>query len=352
MIVVLAQPINFASEQLALSTVPVSLAPGQLTYSSVQLPLASAQYLPEPILELLTPVLIAILAATLSYIGWVQVSRELDVKRFFTRRASNLSNSSNASLTPLDFDKHCVLPPREAKSSLKQVMQMLLACGASFAISILLTTSLEISFALALLVTAIPFFIAKRSAEKKLKAQELAWPLAIDALISSLQAGQSITEAVQALATYGPDELIPAFTRVKTTLEAGETIELALLNEMHALDSSATDQTLTTLLIAKEFGGRDVTATLRLLSSFLRDDFEAQEEIKTKFGWVKNSALLGASAPWLILLLLSAQKDTVAAYQTPAGKTVLSIGVIATAVAFLWMERVARLPEPARPLKI
>ncbi len=76
MIVVLAQPINFASEQLALSTVPVSLAPGQLTYSSVQLPLASAQYLPEPILELLTPVLIAILAATLSYIGWIQVSRE------------------------------------------------------------------------------------------------------------------------------------------------------------------------------------------------------------------------------------------------------------------------------------
>jgi tight adherence protein B len=135
-------------------------------------------------------------------------------------------------------------------------------------------------------------------------------------------------------------------------MESGESLEVSLLSEMRALDSSASDQTLSTLLIAKEFGGRDVTVTLRLLSSFLRDDFEAQEEIKTKFGWIRNSALLGAAAPWLILLLLSAQKDTVEAYQSSAGKIVLSIGVIATAVAFLWMERVARMPEAARPLRI
>jgi tight adherence protein B len=240
----------------------------------------------------------------------------------------------------------------KVKSTFVQTFQLLLAFGAAFAIAMLLTTSLEISLAVSLLVTTIPFFVAKRGVEKSNRARELAWPSAIDSLVSSLQAGESITEAVQNLASHGPEELAPAFARVKSKMEGGESLEVSLLSEMRALDSSASDQTLSTLLIAKEFGGRDVTVTLRLLSSFLRDDFEAQEEIKTKFGWIRNSALLGAAAPWLILLLLSAQKDTVAAYQSSAGKTVLSIGVIATAVAFLWMERVARMPEAARPLRI
>ena len=201
-------------------------------------------------------------------------------------------------------------------------------------------------------MTAIPFFVARRRAEKALKAQELAWPLAIDSLISSLQAGQSITEAVRGLSQFGPQALIPTFERVERGLDDGEAFEGLLVREMRDLDSSASDQTITTLLIAKEFGGRDVTVTLRLLSNFLREDFEAQEEIKTKFGWVRNSALLGAGAPWLILLLLSTQKNTVAAYASSAGKAVLSIGVIATALAFIWMERVARLPDPARPLRV
>jgi tight adherence protein B len=105
---------------------------------------------------------------------------------------------------------------------------------------------------------------------------------------------------------------------------------------------------LISLLIAKEYGGRDVTTTLRLLAAFLREQDEAIEEIETRFGWVKNSALLGTIAPWLLLGLLSTQRNTILAYATPAGRTVLSIGVIATGIAYIWMDRVAKLPEPAR----
>lgn len=314
--------------------------------------LAATQYLPDPILNLVTPVLIAIFSATLSYIGWTQISKSIDGKGIFTRRNRRYFEQTSSSPTSSDRSEHGFWEKREVRSTLNQIVQMFLAFGASLLISMLLTTSVEISLAVSLLVTAIPFFIAKRSAEKKRRSEELAWPSAIDALISSLQAGQPIAEAVQSLASFGPEELSSSFSRVKGKIERGETLETSLLSEMKLLDSSASDQTLTTLLIAKEFGGRDVTVTLRLLSSFLRDDFEAQEEIKTKFGWIRNSALLGAAAPWLILLLLSAQKDTVAAYQSSSGKTVLSIGVIATAIAFLWMERVARMPEPARPLRI
>ncbi|MFM7860312.1 MAG: secretion system protein, partial [Candidatus Nanopelagicaceae bacterium] len=114
------------------------------------------------------------------------------------------------------------------------------------------------------------------------------------------------------------------------------------------LKSSIADQTLSSLQLAKEFGGQDVTTTLRLLSNFLRESDAALEEIETKFSWVRNSAVLGAAAPWLLLALLSTQENTVEAYRTSGGKLVLSIGVVATAAAYLLMERISRIPESPR----
>jgi len=326
----------------------------------------SAQYLSEPLQKALTPFLVAILASILAYIGWVQITKEifgfvgkrqataryrdpLHNEKWGDNQASHKDWYSQANHKDGDSRENNGL---KIQGTIIQIAQMILAFCFSFAVAALLTSSIEISVAISLLITAIPFFIAKRSAERRAKEREEAWPLAIDSLISSLQAGQSISEALQALSEYRPEALSLTFERVRKGLEEGELLEETLIREMQNLNTSASDQTITTLLIAKEFGGRDVTITLRLLSNFLRDDFEAQEEIKTKFGWVRNSALLGAGAPWLILLLLSTQENTVVAYQSDAGKAVLSFGVIATAIAFLWMERVARLPDSARPLKV
>lgn len=285
--------------------------------------------------------LISIFAAGLAYFGWSQISSGMLLQK------QNRRNEAHA----VELFMSDPGSPMRTKGTLMQAIQILIILISAFGIALLVTTSIEISFAISLLITAIPFFLAKRKLERNAKLQELAWPLAIDGLVSSLQAGRSITEAIQDLSSFGPEALIPSFKRVEEFIEAGEALETILCREMRFLDNSAADQTITTLLIAKEFGGRDVTVTLRLLSEFLREDIEAQEEIRTRFGWVRNSALLGAGAPWLILLLLSTREDTVRAYESSAGKTILSIGVIATAIAFIWMERVARLPKPARPLK-
>jgi tight adherence protein B len=141
------------------------------------------------------------------------------------------------------------------------------------------------------------------------------------------------------------------FQRLELGLRAGRDFEVLLIEEMLRLDSAITDQTLTTLLFAKEFGGREVITTLRMLSTFLREESKVREEIDTKFGWVRNSAILGAVAPWLLLALLSTQRSTVEAYQSDAGVLILSLGVVLTALAFIWMERVSRIPKPPRPLR-
>jgi len=215
----------------------------------------------------------------------------------------------------------------------------------------LLTNSKQISIAISTLATSIPFLINKQRAEKVIRARESAWPEVIDSLVSALQSGVSISDAVLALAEHAPNALRPNFTRVKIAVQRGEGIESALRREKEELHSAISDQVFETLIVAKEFGGRDSNNALRLLSEFVRDDLDVVEEIRTKFGWIKNSALLATVAPWILLVLLSSQRSTVEAFSTNSGVRILASGVIMTGLAYLWMERVGRIPSTSRALR-
>lgn len=292
----------------------------------------------------LSPVLVASLSAILAYLGWSKLSEDLHL--------SNRARRVEFAMDNPHLDGLQVAKGNPNQSTLRQTLNVFLSFLTSFLVSMIITTSIEISLSIALLFTSLPFLASKRKQIKLRKNQDRAWPIAIDAIISSLQAGQSISESIRSVSSHGPQELQPIFQRIERRLEEGELLEIALESEIIRVDTGIADQTLTALILAKEFGGRDVTTTLRMLSNFLREEQEAIEEIETKFGWVRNSALLGAVAPWLLLALLSTQKNTIIAYQSNAGRIVLSIGVIATAIAFIWMERVARLPEQPRPLRV
>ncbi|MEY3008948.1 MAG: hypothetical protein RL464_613 [Actinomycetota bacterium] len=292
------------------------------------------------------PLITASFAALLALLGWIIVGDEA-VHRFYMRR--KLEHHSNIAS---DFGNESIMKPARARISTgAQLMQVIVALGSTLVVSILITTSLEISLALSLLFAGIPFIFAKRKAERSRVSRDKAWPVAIDEIVASLQAGKTITEAIIGLSLRGPSQLKVVFQRIELGLIAGRDFEVLLIEEMLRLDSAITDQTLTTLLFAKEYGGGEVISTLRMLSTFLREESKVREEIDTKFGWVKNSAILGAVAPWLLLALLSTQRSTVEAYQSESGVLILSFGVILTALAFLWMERVSQIPKPPRPLK-
>ena len=307
------------------------------------------------------PLVTGLLAASLALLGWIKVGDEA-VYRFYGRRklarytksASHLINGDwiTSDSTADNFRNNSIFNPVRGRSGTStQIIQVFVAFGSTLVVSILITTSLEISLAISLLFAGMPFIFAKRKAERFRVAQDKAWPVAIDEIVASLQAGKSITEAVTGLTLRGPSQLKVVFQRIELGLRAGKDFEVLLSEEMLRLDSAITDQTVTTLLFAKEFGGREVITTLRMLSTFLREESKVREEIDTKFGWVRNSAILGAVAPWLLLALLSTQRSTVEAYQSETGVLILSLGVALTALAFIWMERVSRIPKPPRPLK-
>ena len=226
---------------------------------------------------------------------------------------------------------------------------LFLAFGATYVVFRLLTASNQIALAIALLGSALPSLVAKQRAILRKKELAASWPEAMDAIISGLHSGKNITECALELSERGPQLLRPTFFRLSARVRDGALLEDALGTEVKNLESEIGDQLFATLKFAKEFGGGATLTALRFLATFVREDRQVIEEIDTKFGWVRNSALLGAAAPWILLLILSVQPSTVSAFAAPIGKAILSFGVIATASAYLWMERISRLPDPPRP---
>lgn len=243
-----------------------------------------------------------------------------------------------------------ILKP-DKKISSRSAITLIITLISSYLTTFLLTSSEAISIAIATLSSALPFLICRGRNLKRQREQEVAWPEAIDSLVSALQAGISISEALTQLALHGPKVLRPSFAQIQSNLLSVGNFEQVLLKEKKRLDSAISDQVFETLIISKDFGGRDANNALRLLAEFVREDIAVAEEIRTKFGWIRNSALLATAAPWLLLILLSTQDSTVEIYSTPSGALVLSLGVVMTATAYIWMEKVGSLPAAPRALR-
>ena len=166
--------------------------------------------------------------------------------------------------------------------------------------------------------------------------------------MSGIQSGLSLSESLAGLATRGPEVLRPSFVRFKATLFSSGDLTEAIEELKSGFAHHGSDQIFEALLIAKTLGGGELLQILRTLGDFLRQDLALRREIDVKHGWIKNSAHISAAAPWILLLLLSTQPSTAAAYSTPTGAMILIAGLGMTAVAYLWMNRLGRLPQSPR----
>ena len=231
-------------------------------------------------------------------------------------------------------------------------MKLSVRIGISAAVStaavLLMTRSIVISLAFGTLAAGIAFVTVRAKNNLNEAALIAAWPEVIDHLMSGIQSGLSLTESLAGLSTRGPEVLRPAFTQFKATLYGSGDLTQAI-EELKALFAHhGSDQIFEALIISKALGGSELLQILRSLGDFLRQDLALRREIEVKHGWIKNSAHLSAAAPWILLLLLSTQPSTAAAYSTPTGATILIAGLVMTAVAYIWMNRLGRLPQTPR----
>ena len=230
----------------------------------------------------------------------------------------------------------------------QKLISPLAVIAGAFLCAMVFSQSTLISIAFALFVTIFIFIAQQRGESKRYFAIQSATPELIDIVISGVQSGLSLNEALAGLATRGPEIFRSEFETFSEELYSRGDFYSALTKVKESLKHPTIDQIIEALLISKELGGAELLTILRLLGKFIREDLALRREIDVKQGWIKNSAHLSAAAPWILLLLLSTQPSTTQAFSTATGVMILCAGLGLTALAYLWMNSLSRMPAPNR----
>jgi tight adherence protein B len=225
-----------------------------------------------------------------------------------------------------------------------------LCAALGFVLVAAITRTIAVAACFGIFGLLLPTLVVRRMRRRRQGTLRELWPEAIDNLASAVRAGMSLPEGLSALAVRGPADLRAAFGRFAVAYRAtgrfGECLD-ALKDD---LADPVGDRVCETMRVAREVGGSDLGTVLRTLSELLRADARTRAELETRQGWVINGARLAVAAPWVVLLLLGTQSQTLRAYDSPGGTLLLGIGAAVCVVAYRIMLRIGRLPEEARVL--
>jgi tight adherence protein B len=233
-----------------------------------------------------------------------------------------------------------------------QLLALQVGLGLAAAVLVLLTTrTVTISLVFGGFGAAVPYLLVRRLAAKRRSDLREVWPEVVDNLASAVRAGLSLPEALAALAVRGPEVLRPPFNRFAVEHRSTGRFNDSLDRLKDDLADPVGDRIVETLRVAREVGGSDLGRVLRTLATFLREDARARAELETRQGWVISAARLAVAAPWVVLLLLATQQQTLAAYDSPVGTALLLGGGAVCVVAYRLMLRIGRLPQDLRVLR-
>lgn len=193
----------------------------------------------------------------------------------------------------------------------------------------------------------VPFVVRGRAARRR-AANRAVWPDVVDHLVASVRAGMSLPESVGALAELGPAPTRAAFAAFEREYRRTGNFSACLDTLKSELADPVADRIIETLRMAREVGGSDVTAVLRGLSGYLREDAALRAEIVARQSWIRNAARLGVAAPWLLLVVLASRHEAIVAYDSPAGAALVLVGLGVTLIAYRSMIALGRLPEERR----
>jgi tight adherence protein B len=215
-----------------------------------------------------------------------------------------------------------------------------------------LTFALLPVFAVAAVVAitslAVPALIVVRRAHAIRRAHRVLWPDVVDHLVSAVRSGLALPDSLAVLAHTGPEAMREAFAVFDARYRATGDFGFCIDELKEVLSDPVADRILETVRMAREVGGSELTAVLRSLAAYLRQDAAIRSEVEARQSWVMNSARLGVTAPWVVLALLSTRPEAVVVYNTPAGVALIIGGLALSVVAYQVMVGLGRIPPERR----
>ncbi len=218
-------------------------------------------------------------------------------------------------------------------------------------VGLVLTRSVSVSVIFAVFAAAVPRLLVSRLRHRRQSDLRELWPEVVDNLTSGVRAGLSLPEALSAIGIRGPEQLREPFRQFGSDYRTTGKFNDSLDRLKTALADPVGDRVCESMRVAREVGGTDLGRLLTTLSSFLRDDARTRAELMARQSWSVNAARMAVCAPWLVLVLLASQQETLTAYDTPTGTVILLIGAVLSLIAYRLMIRIGRLPQDKRVLR-
>ncbi|TQL48587.1 tight adherence protein B [Homoserinimonas aerilata] len=220
-----------------------------------------------------------------------------------------------------------------------------LLCGA---LVLAFVPVIALGLAAAVIGGMVPISVVTWRARARRRANRALWPDVVDHLVSAVRSGLSLPDALAALAHTGPLHSRAAFEEFERDYRSTANFSRCLDRLKQRLADPVADRILETLRMSREVGGSDLTAVLRNLSAYLRQEAAIRSEVEARQSWVVNAARLGAVAPWVVLLLLASRPEAALAYNSAGGVALIAGGLAVTVLAYRIMLAIGRLPEESR----
>lgn len=236
--------------------------------------------------------------------------------------------------------------------TLLHLLGLCLATASMVSLVVLVVTRVvPIAVTFGMLVGYLPVVtVQSRARRRRLALREL-WPDVVDNLASAVRAGLSLPEAIGQIGGRGPEALRPAFAAFAEDYQATGRFAFCLDRLKAGLADPVADRLVESLRIARDVGGSELGRLLRTLSGFLREDARMRAELEARQSWTVNAARLAVAAPWVVLALLATRPESIRAYSSLAGATVLLVGTVTSLAAYRLMTLLGRLPDDERVLR-
>lgn len=219
-----------------------------------------------------------------------------------------------------------------------------------FLVMAVVSRSLPVAAVFALLAAGLPIANLRGKAIRRRREHAELWPDAVDNLASAVRAGLSLPEALQQLGERGPEPLRAPFVAFGRDYQVSGRFHEALDLLKARLADPVGDRVVEAIRIAREVGGGDLGRMLRALSGFLRDDLRTRGELESRQSWTVNGARMAVAAPWLVLLLMSFERDVISRFSSGMGLVILGVGAATCVGAYRLMMWIGRMPMERRIL--
>ena len=193
-----------------------------------------------------------------------------------------------------------------------------------------------------------PASYRQRRARRRAVAED-AWPTMIDEIrVLCGAAGRSIPQALLDVGLRSPGELRPAFVSGQRVWALTTDFDRTVATIKQQLDSPSADAACETLLVAHELGGSDLDRRLDELAEDRRLDTTGRKDARSKQSGVRFARRFVVIVPLGMALAGMSLGNGRAAYATPTGQVLVSLGLGLIVVCWIWSGRILRLPLEER----